>query len=289
MECPFPRLLPRQGISVSCGNCAVCRQNKIEDWTTRLRIESELASSCYFVTLTYDDVHLPHDDRGFPCFDKKHLQLFHKRLRATLSRGSFQDPVLHSSIELADRPFKYYLVSEYGGSSDGNHRPHYHGIYFNLPDDINVSYLLVRQCWQYGSVVEVSSLTPGRLGYTVAYAYDLELHVNWNPEWMRPFNLMSKGLGSSVLEDQNKLDWWRSSPHNRVYFPDHGAKLRLSRYLKDRIFDDDMKARIMEVKQDREASRLLHESPENRKRIVDSYYAFEDSVRRRLKRTKSHV
>lgn len=288
MDCPFPVQLRLQGIEVPCGRCAVCRQNKIEDWTTRLRIESENSSSAYFVTLTYDPEHLPHDSVGQPCFDKRHLQLFHKRLRSTLHRKSFVSP-FGVSIQLQDRPFRYYLVSEYGGSTDGEHRPHYHGIYFDLPDDPDIAYLLVHHCWQYAQVVEVSPLTSGRISYTVAYAFDLELHVNWNPAWMRPFNMMSKGLGKSVLEQDNLLDWWRRSPHNRVYFPDHGAKLRLSRYLKDKIFDDDMKARIADKREEIMQRRKVFESPEDHQKKVLSYYAYEDSVRRRLKRTKSHV
>lgn len=210
-------------------------------------------------------------------------------MRQTLKRGCFLDPIFKVRIYADDRPFRYYLIAEYGGADDLEHRPHYHGIYFDLPDDINTAYLLVRHCWQQGTVVEVSPLTPGRMAYTLNYTFDLDMNVMWDPSWMRPFSLMSKGLGVQVLQSQSMLDWWRSSPHNRVYYPDHGTRLRLPRYLKDKIFDDDMKSRILDKRREMDKLRDERESPEDRTRRILSYFAYEYSVKKRIKRTKSHV
>lgn len=210
-------------------------------------------------------------------------------MRQILKRGHFLDPLIGTRIYVEDRPFRYYLISEYGGRDDMEHRPHYHGIYFDLPDDINTAYLLVRQSWQQGMVVDVSPLTPGRMAYTLNYTFDLEFNVMWDLCWMRPFSLMSKGLGAQALRSSAMLDWWRSSPHNRVYYPDHGTRLRLPRYLKDKIFDDDMKARILDKRQEMDKLRNERESPEDRTRRILSYFAYEHSVKKRIKRTKSHV
>lgn len=62
-----------------------------------------------FVTLTYDDAHLPADGS----LDHRHFQLFLKRLR------------FHFSPQL----IRYYMCGEYG---DINRRPHYHACLFNV-------------------------------------------------------------------------------------------------------------------------------------------------------------
>lgn len=63
-----------------------------------------------FVTLTYDDCHLPENGS----LRKDHLQKFFKRLRRDL-------PV--------DYKIKYFACGEYGDKTD---RPHYHSIIFGL-------------------------------------------------------------------------------------------------------------------------------------------------------------
>ena len=66
-----------------------------------------------FLTLTYDNDHLPAD----MSLHKSHLQKFFKRLRK----------------HYADKRIRYFAVGEYG---DRTNRPHYHAIVFGLrPDD----------------------------------------------------------------------------------------------------------------------------------------------------------
>ena len=100
---------------VPCGHCSLCRNKKCLDWMTRCLCES--ASSEYppfFITLTYDNEHLPKAG-----VQKRDLQLFFKRLRINLFR-EFGDTI----------PLRYFFRSEYGSK---NKRPHYHGLVWNLP------------------------------------------------------------------------------------------------------------------------------------------------------------
>lgn len=73
-------------------------------------LEAKCHDTNAFVTLTYDDDHIPADGSLVP----RHAQLFLKRLRN----------------EYADRKIRYYLVGEYG---DQTQRPHYHLALFNFP------------------------------------------------------------------------------------------------------------------------------------------------------------
>lgn len=99
-------------IPVPCGRCAGCRMDYSRDWADRCCLEvmaGDLKSS-YFLTLTYDDGHIP-PNGSVEYYD---VQLFLKRLRKRV--GSF----------------RYFGASEYG---DTTFRPHYHIILF----DINLS------------------------------------------------------------------------------------------------------------------------------------------------------
>lgn len=46
-------------ILVPCGNCIGCRLDYSKQWANRLMMELQYHDSAYFVTLTYDDDHIP--------------------------------------------------------------------------------------------------------------------------------------------------------------------------------------------------------------------------------------
>lgn len=46
--------------TLPCGRCESCRSNYAEEWSVRCQLESFYHQYNYFVTLTYDDVHLPY-------------------------------------------------------------------------------------------------------------------------------------------------------------------------------------------------------------------------------------
>lgn len=114
-------------LSVPCGQCIECRLQRSREWATRCMLEAEASSSVWFVTLTYDDNHLPvsysvdsSTGEAFPVMTlvPDDLQKFIKRLRRFFSyRG-------------CTRPIRFFAAGEYG---DQSFRPHYHLILFNLP------------------------------------------------------------------------------------------------------------------------------------------------------------
>lgn len=208
---------------VPCGKCTSCLSNKRRDWFFRLLNEVEVSTSARFVTLTYDDLHLPRDG----LVNKRDCQLFLKRLRKYLE------------------PFKvklrYFLVSEYGERFG---RAHYHVIFFNLPDlDDNLRTVL-ENCWQKGCVDVGTALASG-LNYVCKYC--LSNLDNGDPK-SRTFLLCSRrpALGYSYMTKENHdyLLKVGGIARFRTYHPQ-----LLPRYYLDRMFDEHERLKIQAARQ----------------------------------------
>lgn len=99
-------------VQFPCGQCLGCRMERSRQWAIRCSLEAQLWPENIFLTLTYDDAHLP------PNFSlrKRDFQLFMKRLRKEYGAG-----------------IRFFAAGEYGTKSL---RPHYHAILFNFrPSD----------------------------------------------------------------------------------------------------------------------------------------------------------
>lgn len=95
-------------LKLPCGQCTGCRLERSRQWATRVLHES----SCYefnsFVTLTYDNAHLPVNQS----LRYRDFQLFMKRLRKHFG------------------PVRFYMCGEYGEGVA--RRPHYHACLFGV-------------------------------------------------------------------------------------------------------------------------------------------------------------
>lgn len=254
MECFHPILISNPDASsnntgsskilVPCGKCEACIVSNSQEWRTRLEIEQRYCETCYFVTLTYDDTSLPigkfSDSFGelhiVPYVSKRDLQLFFKRLRKRFEGSEI----------------RYFFVSEYGPNTL---RPHYHGILYNLPrfsENLTKQVIEVtkhiQKIWSLGHI-KLDQVTYGRISYVTKYMSCVTDLPEWYPP---PFRLISKGLGKSYIDHSELIDWHRTTLS--CFYPDGKFKTRLPRYLKDKIFDDDMKClihdQIEEVRRD---------------------------------------
>lgn len=100
-------------VVIPCGQCVGCRLERSRQWAVRCMHEASLYERNCFLTLTYDDVSLPHGGS----LVKKDFQDFMKRLRRRFPN---------------DR-VRYYHCGEYGAVYG---RPHYHACLFgfDFPD-----------------------------------------------------------------------------------------------------------------------------------------------------------
>jgi len=103
-------------IMVPCGQCVGCRLERSRQWAIRCVHEKQMHRDSCFLTLTYDDQHLPYGNTLVVA----DLQAFCKRLHNRLLRS---------------RGFgiRYYAAGEYG---ERTQRPHYHLIVYgySFPD-----------------------------------------------------------------------------------------------------------------------------------------------------------
>lgn len=100
---------PSEPLELACGQCIGCRVARSREWAVRCVHEASLHEDNCFVTLTYDDVHLPENGS----LVKKHHQDWLKRLRARY-------PI---------KRIRYFLCGEYGTDFQ---RPHYHALLFGF-------------------------------------------------------------------------------------------------------------------------------------------------------------
>lgn len=112
---------------IPCGQCTSCRLNKSREWANRLMLEAKDFEHNYFITLTYNEEHVPikryyNEETGQiitgMTLVKEDLQKFWHDLRQYWERN-----YNHTGV-------RYYACGEYGPT---NNRPHYHAIVFNLP------------------------------------------------------------------------------------------------------------------------------------------------------------
>lgn len=119
-------------LTVPCNYCIGCKIDRKLQWTTRSVHEAQMHEENSFVTLTYDDEHLP---PGFTLV-KKDMSDFIKRLRR---RIDYYSP---------GHRIKFRGCGEYG---DNTYRPHFHILIHGFtPPDLE-PYQNVEDYWTYTS------------------------------------------------------------------------------------------------------------------------------------------
>ncbi len=114
-------------LRVPCGKCIGCLLDKANDWATRCYCEIQGWEDNCFITLTYNDKHIPKNRDLI----KKDLQDFWKRLRYYYQGKQTWVNPQNGKVE---NPIRYFACGEYGPRTM---RPHYHACVFNWkPDDL---------------------------------------------------------------------------------------------------------------------------------------------------------
>lgn len=265
------------GLKIPCGKCQGCLIDKSRDWANRLLLEMQYHRSAYFVTLTYDEDHVPRSYYPDPetgeaqpslTLSKRDFQLFMKRLRKR-----------HVSL------IRFFACGEYGPQT---FRPHYHAIIFGLElsdlvpyarneqGDMTYQSNFLTSCWavrdaptRHGSATPLSAdpgyfCTPlGRVvvapvtwqscayvaRYTTKKFYGPQAKYYEMFNIVPPFLLMSRdpGIGKQwFLDHPDVYDF----EYINVSTPDGGRKFRPPRYF-DRLYDEDHPEEMANIKLDR--------------------------------------
>lgn len=167
-------------VLIPCGKCLYCKNKYKSQWAYRMYLESKYHKSSYFITLTYE--------YNPTWLSRRDLQLFIKRLRFRFGAG-----------------LVYFASGEYGSL---NGRPHYHLIVFDLPPleiEENGNCEIIRSIWKKGNVFVSSDADIGSFNYSAGYTAKKLEDFSSIDRKIRPFCLMSKGIGKKHFED-NKDD-----------------------------------------------------------------------------------
>ncbi len=221
--------------TIPCGHCYACKLNKSAEWATRCMLETLKSEHNYWITLTYDEDHVPiaeetkwkieNQDGTFQeityknegdeiwctgCLIPEDATNFLKRLREYL-RSHYD----HTGV-------KVYYCGEYGSL---NARPHFHMLLFNCPIPMEESYdfhidenfkehwknRIIEELWQHNGMVDITEIEWSNAAYTARYTMkkvfnertDQEYYASGKiPEFVR----MSRrpGIGMDYYE-QNKF------------------------------------------------------------------------------------
>lgn len=97
----------RRTMQLPCGQCIGCKLERSRQWAVRCMHEASMHQHNAFITLTYDDAHIP--PRGQ--LNHTEYQKFMRRLRKNI----------------APKQVRFFMCGEYG---ELNGRPHYHAALF---------------------------------------------------------------------------------------------------------------------------------------------------------------
>lgn len=279
----YARRVVRDFVEIPCGKCIGCRLDYSRQWANRMLLELEYHDVAWFVTLTYDNNHVPLSYYGDPASGealpamtvcKRDFQLFMKRLRKAYP----------------DDKIRYYCCSEYGPETQ---RPHYHCILYGLHlDDVEehrrpelrvrrghkyFQSLKLESCWSadipserlfagkpihtcadednprlIGNVI-VAPVTWETCAYCARYVTKKlsgeasEFYTNFNIE--PPFSLMSRkpGLARQWYDDHpGVMDY----EYINVSTPEGGRKFRPPKYY-NKLYDIDYPEKSAELRETR--------------------------------------
>lgn len=258
-------------IKLPCGKCVGCRLEYSRQWANRCMLELQYHDSSYFVTLTYDDYHVPKSYYSDPetgeaqvslTLCKRDWQLFMKRLR----------------FAFPDDHIRFFMCGEYGPNT---FRPHYHAIIFGLhltdlvpwsKSEQGFQYYRsqsLERCWSVKSEIDtldgetcvtplasigyalVGEVTWETCAYTARYIMkklngpEAEFYSNFNLQ--PPFVLMSRKPGIARQYYDEHPDIYDYDFIN-IKTDKGGRKFRPPRYF-DKLFDVDNPERLAEIKE----------------------------------------
>jgi len=252
-------------ISLPCGQCVGCRLERSRQWAMRCIHEAQLHQNNCFITLTYDDEHLPKD----LSLDHRDFQLFFKRLRKA-------NP--HIKI-------RYYMAGEYGSTFG---RPHFHACIFGydfhdkkLFKRTSADSLLYRsqeleKLWPYGYST-IGDVTFESAAYVARYIMQKQTGKDLNKDHYTYCDLQTGEL-IKIQPEYNKMslkpgigaEWYEKYktdvyPHD--YVEVRGQKIKPPKYY-DRLFSKENPYEYDQILYNREKQAKLRPEEHSYERLL---------------------
>lgn len=200
----------KQPVVKSCGKCESCRRQHVTRIATACEQHMRLESASCYLTLTYDEEHLPENGT----LVKKHVDRFIDALRKWIAVNK-DDPKWNKAyFGNHQGKFKRVVSGEYGSKTD---RPHYHLFImgFDFPDKEPLPFKkdgkqlfrskILQHYWPYGTV-DYKNADPGAAKYVIKYAMKEKLHgKEYHEQYEQrglalPFVSVSQGIGAEYAQ-----------------------------------------------------------------------------------------
>lgn len=216
-------------VPIGCGNCIECRQQRANQWRTRLHEEIKEHKYNYFVTLTMSDESFKNiceetNITAVNAIAKIMVRRFLERWRK-----KYKKSICH------------WLITELGEDND---RLHLHGFImsdYECHEDIT-------NIWQYGITYIGEYCNNRTINYCVKYALKIDpVHKDY-----KPIILCSKGIGSSYIDKNQRLHKYRPKDTIEYYKLPNGNKINLPIYYRNHFFTEEERTKLWQEKLDQE-------------------------------------
>lgn len=257
---------------IPCGQCIGCRIRQREDWTTRIELEARdyPKEEVWFITLTYDDEHVP----GMIVKTGEIMRKVQYTWEAGEKRPSSVQILLYEDIQKFLKrlrkayrgKLRYFVAGEYGEQTA---RPHYHMILYGWrPTDLENLYKIhhngyytskwLKDIWGMGQIQIAQAVTETYryvAGYVTKKMYEIDgkkANEYYELGQTKPFACMSlkPGLGDHYYQE-HKAEIWRQGYIQCT----NGKQAQIPRYYEKQM-EAENPQRLWRIKQNRQKNAI---------------------------------
>ena len=257
---------------IPCGQCIGCRIRQREDWTTRIELEAQdyPKEEVWFITLTYDDDHVP----GMIVKTGEIMRKVQYTWKPGEKRPSSVQILLYEDIQKFLKrlrkayrgKLRYFVAGEYGEQTA---RPHYHMILYGWkPTDLENLYKIhhngyytskwLTDLWGMGQI-QIAQAVPETYRYVAGYVTkkmyeidDKKANAYYELGQTKPFACMSlkPGLGDHYYQE-HKAEIWRQGYIQCT----NGKQAQIPRYYEKQM-EAENPQRLWRIKQNRQKNAM---------------------------------
>ena len=257
---------------IPCGQCIGCRIRQREDWTTRIELEARdyPKEEVWFITLTYDDEHVP----GMIVKTGEIMRKVQYTWKPGEKRPSSVQILLYEDIQKFLKrlrkayrgKLRYFVAGEYGEQTA---RPHYHMILYGWkPTDLENLYKIhhngyytsewLKGLWRMGQI-QIAQAVPETYRYVAGYVtkkmYEIDgkkANAYYKLGQTKPFACMSlkPGLGDHYYQE-HKAEIWRQGYIQCT----NGKRAQIPRYYEKQM-EAENPQRLWRIKQNRQKNAM---------------------------------
>lgn len=253
---------------IPCGQCIGCRIQQREDWTTRIELEARQwpKEQVWFITLTYDDDHVPGMILSTGEIMRKVQYVWKPGKKTPESVQTLLYTDVQKFLKRLRKAYRgklrYFCAGEYGEQTA---RPHYHMILYGWePTDLKQLYKIhhngyftsetLCKIWGNGNV-QIAQATPETYRYVAGYVtkkmYEIDgkkANAYYELGQQKPFACMSlkPGLGDAYYQEHKEEIW------NQGYIQcTNGKQAQIPRYY-EKMMEKENPERLWRIKQNRQ-------------------------------------